>query len=176
MLAVAGVFALCLPSIAAGYQDAVGATSTTKPPGSDPITLAQHRDGGGDSNRGDGDRGGARSDSRGGGDRGGARSDNRGGGDRGSARSDHRDGASPGRSSSERDRPVSRPKSWHGYGSRGRRYRDKRPGWLFWAPWVGGYVYFENYNACYNTCHRRCVAYGDSPRFCDSYCTDLCAW
>ena len=155
MLAVAGaaVFALSLPSIAAGYQDAARVTSAAKPAGSVPIILAQRRDG--DSNRGDGDRGGPRSDNRGGGDRSGARSDNRGG---------------------DRDRPESRPNSWRGYGNRGRRYRDNRPGWLFWAPWVGGYVYFDNYNTCYNSCDRRCIALGDSRRFCDSYCTDLCAW
>lgn len=54
-----------------------------------------------------------------------------------------------------------------GWGPRGRRYR-RGARWYFWAPWVGSYVYFSNYNACYNSCRARGYSTG--------YCEDLCSW
>lgn len=79
----------------------------------------------------------------------------------------------PGRSRTVKPRPARRP--WHGYGSRGRRYRrDGR--WYFWAPWVGVYLYFDNYDACYDACYRSCRDDGYSSSYCTTYCSDLCEW
>lgn len=53
------------------------------------------------------------------------------------------------------------------WGPRGRRYiRGGR--WYFFAPWVGSYVYFSSYQACYYNC----LDHGYN-RY---YCEDLCAW
>jgi hypothetical protein len=53
-----------------------------------------------------------------------------------------------------------------GWGRRGRRYRRGNR-WYYWAPWVGGYLYFNSYDACY----RACRGNGNSK----GYCQDLCA-
>ncbi len=50
---------------------------------------------------------------------------------------------------------------------RGRRYRHG-PKWYYWAPWVGAYLYFDSYDACFRSCRR----HGHSRR----YCRDLCEW
>lgn len=53
------------------------------------------------------------------------------------------------------------------WGPRGRRYiRGGR--WYFFAPWVGSYVYFSSYQACYYNC----LDHGYNQY----YCEDLCAW
>jgi hypothetical protein len=62
---------------------------------------------------------------------------------------------------------VSRRTVVRRWGPRGRRYR-RGSRWYVWAPWVGGYLYFGNYNACYNSCRARGYS---AP-----YCSDLCAW
>jgi hypothetical protein len=50
---------------------------------------------------------------------------------------------------------------------RGRRYR-RGSKWYYWAPWVGAYLYFEGYDACYRSCRRRGHSRG--------YCRDVCDW
>lgn len=54
----------------------------------------------------------------------------------------------------------------HRWGRRGRRYR-RGSRWLYWAPWIGSYVYFDSYRACYRSCRRR--------GYSRPYCSDLCA-
>lgn len=152
--------------------------------GSAPIVLAQRREGGGREG-GDGpsqsDRG-AHNDRRNG-DAG------RSGGDRHERRSttrDHNDGRTQHRERRAGEREggnrgkdgprVQIAPRWRSYGHRGRRYRGNRPGYYFWAPWVGTYVYFGTYDACYSSCRTQCLDDGYSRPFCADYCSDLCAW
>jgi hypothetical protein len=59
-------------------------------------------------------------------------------------------------------------KPYHGHDVyRGRRFKDGLH-WYFWAPWIGTYLYYENYQACYYACRNR--------GFSRNYCNDLCAW
>jgi hypothetical protein len=60
-----------------------------------------------------------------------------------------------------------RPPPVYRWGHRGRRYWSGGR-WYFWAPWIGTYIYFDSYEACY----RRCRAEGWSR----AYCRDLCSW
>jgi hypothetical protein len=50
---------------------------------------------------------------------------------------------------------------------RGRRFKEGLH-WYFWAPWIGAYLYYENYDACYVSCRDR--------GYSRNYCRDLCYW
>lgn len=63
-------------------------------------------------------------------------------------------------------RHRARPRIHHRRHHRGHRRRGSK--WYYWAPWVGAYLYFESYDACYRSCRRRGHSRG--------YCRDLCEW
>lgn len=76
-----------------------------------------------------------------------------------------------------RDR-AERGNRWGGgFGKRGRRYRhEKRAGFYFWAPWIGQYAYYDDYDSCYAASYSRCLSAGFGKPYCKGYVRDLCAW